>query len=79
MGHALAQDKTARIDSGLLQKRVFKILVSLLVHLNIYQLLCNSSKFTRNYPLLPHERNVCIMSSNNVLLKRPHKHNVLIR
>ena len=44
-------------------KRVLKILVSLLVHLNIYQLLCNSSKFTRNYPLLPHERNVCILSS----------------
>ena len=37
-----------RIESGLLQKRVLKILVSLLVHLNIYQLLCNSSKFTRN-------------------------------
>ena len=48
MGHALARDN--RIESGLLQKRVLKILVSLLVHLNIYQLLCNRSH--RGYILL---------------------------
>ena len=55
--------RTKQNRECLLQKRVLKILVSLLVHLNIYQLLCNSSKSTSNYPLLPHERNVCIMSS----------------